>query len=254
MTLRRHLAYLEAQGITPLMLREPVSGALPTPQWFDYSDSSAEALFENSSITVATPTSSAPQNQISQKPRIEIPVIEMRSEKQIEKPAEKHLEKPPAVSVEKLSATFNLSILPVGSLVLIDEMQAKGNRRLHQQLLCNIAQGLLSAPVHSNFLELNWPLNDHRGLDHSETSALSFIQVWLESVTTRQQTRLVVLFGDVAKQWFLEALTALQLPFIVVPSSWAMLEHTEQKAECWRLIRAYQSLVSAPTASNTPSN
>jgi hypothetical protein len=146
--------------------------------------------------------------------------------------------------------SFNFAIASAGALVLIDEIQPKSNRRQQQQLLNNIAQALATTNQPVQFDDLNWPLKDSRSLDHSEKGALDFIQTWAESLTTRQHARFVVLFGESAKHWFSQALDELHLPCVVVPTTTEMLEQGEKKAECWRLIRAYQALVSAAPRSS----
>jgi hypothetical protein len=265
MNLSRHLVYLEAQGGTPLMLRMPVDGALPSVIWPNNAQQNSEQdLYESSGIVAETINEKTvvDNHTAPVKEAIATVTAELRNNLSHSADAKNATEKTSpasivqAAQVESQSVSFNFAIATAGALVLIDEIQPKSNRRQQQQLLNNIAQALSVANQPSNnlsvqFLDLNWPLKDHRALDHSDKGAFSFIQTWAESLTTRQHARFVVLLGETAKHWFSQALDELHLPCVVVPSTADMLEHGEKKAECWRLIRAYQALVSATPRSST---
>ena len=263
MNLSRHLVYLEAQGIAPLMLRMPVDGALPSVIWpttaeYDQFESQTQSVIsEVVNENTAVDNQAAPVSEA-----IATVTAELRNNLSRSAETAKSSEKksPDTIAqttqAESQSVSFNFAIASVGALVLIDEIQPKSSRRQQQQLLNNIAQSLFVANQSANnlsvqFIDLNWPLKDHRALDHSDKGAFSFIQTWAESLTTRQHARFVVLFGETAKHWFSQALDELHLPYVVVPTTSDMLEHGEKKAECWRLIRAYQALVSAVPRSST---
>jgi hypothetical protein len=240
-TLHRHLVYLEAQGVTPLLLRMPLEGALPAKSWFDevqplpIPDVMLEENHDN-----LQPTAEHSQNISEQ--LLDTLVSDSLANKAVSGPSEKIIMQ----SSENNSAVanFNFSVFITGHLLLIDE-QAKVDRRAQQILLNNIAQSLFDRAVQGQFIDLNWPIKDHRSLDNSRNSAQMFIHTWIESLVARQHIRFIVLLGDSPKEWFHAILDELHLPKVSVAASIEMLENIDKKSECWRLIRSYQALVSS---------
>lgn len=256
MTLSRHIAYLEAQGITPLMLRVPLDGALPSSLWSSYSsDDSDAAVTARDSVVVADAVTGgdlSAQLQADASTAIQSAVAEFASVKTADLREDLLQSKTqpvaPAVVAESTPApvvNFNIGVYVADSLLIIDALPPVAQRRSQQQLLANIAQAMLARSLQGQFLDINWPLKDHRQLDHSDKAALSFIETWLEALAARQQTRFVLLCGELAQQWFLPAINTLNLPWQHTASAVEMLDKPALKAESWRQIRPFQSLVAA---------
>lgn len=247
-TLQRHVVYLEAQGITPLMLREPVVGALPSVDFLPFDNDDGEQDIQQQSSSPHGEYSVTAVAEIVADAVDTVVITPAKATRAADSSIDNAKTTNKENNKDKKIATFNFTVLTAGSLLVIDEIQSHIDRKQSQQLINNMAAALLSKVVQPTFLDLNWPLKDHHALDHSEEAARSFIHSWLEPLVIRQQIRLIILMGDAAKNWFSAAVDELHLPVVVVSSVADMLLHNEKKADCWRLVRPYQSLVSTASA------
>lgn len=158
----------------------------------------------------------------------------------------------PPLNVKTIPA-FSLSIWRPQNDVLVIDSRNTQLALPTELLLQNIFRALYGAHSHPGVEDvLRWPLIDNTFVSRTVDDARSVLQVWLEVELERRPVKQLLLMGQNAAQYFLDAedsydallFHSIDLPrfssrALIAPSLVELLQKPEQKPKLWRALQSW---------------